>query len=228
MSDEVRFAIGLSLWTSTISTVVCFLLALLTAFALTKTNMPCKRIANVLLELTLSLPYILLGLALLIIFSSDFGTFLKSMGIRVVFMPLGIVFAQLIVNLPFAIRLIRTAFAGVDPRIEFIAHSLGASHLRSFLTITLPLSQNQLISTFVLTWSRAMGEFGATLMLVGITRMKTETLPGAIYLNISTGNNEMAMATATIMLVISALALVASNLLSKSTLATRVDQGECR
>lgn len=110
--------------------------------------------------------------------------------------------------------MVRTAFADIDPRLEFIAQSLGASSFKAFFTVTVPLCRNQLISTFILTWSRAMGEFGATLMLVGITRMKTETLPGSIYLNISTGNNEMAMATGVIMLVISSIALLISNLLN--------------
>ena len=72
------------------------------------------------------------------------------------------------------------------------------------------------VSTLVLTWSRAMGEFGATLMLVGVTRMKTETLPGSIYLNISTGDNGMAMAAATIMLLIACSTLILTNLLNRS------------
>ena len=67
----------------------------------------------------------------------------------------------------------------------------------------------------ILTWSRAIGEFGATLMLVGVTRMKTETLPASIYLNISTGDNGMAMASAVILLAISGAALMLSTLLHR-------------
>ena len=81
-------------------------------------------------------------------------------------------------------------------------------------TIILPLSRNSLISMIVLVWSRAIGEFGATLMLVGITRMKTETLPGSIYLSISTGDTEMAMAAATIMLCIAMISLAVINRLN--------------
>lgn len=163
--------------------------------------------------MTLSMPYLLLGLSLLIIFTSDFGKMLKDMGFRVVFDPRGIVMAQTIVNLPFCIRMIRTAFTEVDERFEYIAQLLGASKFISFITITVPLCRSSLITTFILTWSRALGEFGATLMLVGITRMKTETLPGCVYLNISTGNNGMAMATAVIILIISGITLTLSNLL---------------
>lgn len=213
-SEEVMFAVRLSTVTATVSTVVCILLAIPTSYALTRTNMPFKRSAGVLLELTLSMPYLLLGLSLLIIFSSEFGKMLKQIGIKVVFSQLGIVMAQLIVNLPFCIRMVRTAFAEVEERLEFIAQLMGASKFKAFATITLPLCKNSLVSTFILTWSRALGEFGATLMLVGITRMKTETLPGSIYLNISTGNNGMAMATAMIVLLISGVALTLSNLIT--------------
>ena len=231
-SAEVLFSLRMSVVTSSISTVLCLVLALPTAYALSRTNMPFKRVAEVLMELTLSLPYILLGFALLLIFSSPFGKALKEAGLAVVFEPAGIVFAQLIVNLPFAIRMVRTAFADVSPRMEFVAKTLGATPGDVFRTIILPQCRNALISTFVLTWARGMGEFGATLMLVGVTRMKTETLPGSIYLSISTGNNETAMATAMIMLLLSAATLVVANLLNRpvgrpvSGLAARRRRGE--
>lgn len=224
-SAEVLFSLRMSVATSSISTVLCLVLALPTAYALSRTNMPLKRVAEVLMELTLSLPYILLGFALLLIFSSPFGKALKEAGLAVVFEPTGIVFAQLIVNLPFAIRMVRTAFADVSPRMEFVAKTLGATPGDVFRTIILPQCRNALISTFVLTWARGMGEFGATLMLVGVTRMKTETLPGSIYLSISTGNNETAMATAMIMLLLSAATLVVANLLNRPVGATRVGPG---
>ncbi len=191
----------MSVVTSCISTVLCLALALPTAYALTRTNMPCKRVAEVLMELTLSLPYILLGFALLLIFSSPFGKALKDIGLAVVFQPAGIVLAQLIVNLPFAIRMIKTAFLDVNPRMEFVAKNAwsnarrGVSHHRP---APLPQRDHQHARPHLGT---RMGEFGATLMLVGVTRMKTETLPGSIYLSISTGNNETAMATAMIMLI---------------------------
>ena len=221
-SEEVLFSLRMSVVTSTISTVLCLLLALPTAYALSHVDMPFKRVAEVLMELTLSLPYILLGFALLLIFSSPFGKALRECGFAVVFEPTGIVFAQLIVNLPFAIRMVRTAFADVNPRMEFVAKTLGAMPFDVFRTIIVPQCRNSIISTFVLTWARGMGEFGATLMLVGVTRMKTETLPGSIYLSISTGNNDIAMATAMIMLLLSAATLVISNVLNRPASASRV------
>ena len=207
-SEEVLFSLRMSVVTSTISTALCLVLALPSAYALSRTNMPFKRVAEVLMELTLSLPYILLGFALLLIFSSPFGKALREIGFAVVFEPTGIVFAQLIVNLPFAIRMVRTAFADVNPRMEFVAKTLGATPGDVFRTIILPVCRNSII--------------GATLMLVGVTRMKTETLPGSIYLSISTGNNETAMATAMIMLLLSAATLVVANLLNRPVGEVRV------
>lgn len=221
-SEEVLFSLRMSVTASSISTVICLLLSLPTAYALSHVAFPGKRLAEILMELTLSLPYILLGFALLLIFSSPLGKALKEAGFAVVFSPAGIVFAQMIVNLPFAIRMMRTAFAGVNPRVEFVAQTLGAMPWDVFRTIIVPMCRNQIISAFVLTWARGMGEFGATLMLVGVTRMKTETLPGSIYLSISTGNTETAMATAMIMLLVSAFTLVVANVLDRPTGASRV------
>lgn len=221
-SEEVLFSLRMSVTTSSISTVICLLLSLPTAYALSHVSFPGKRLAEILMELTLSLPYILLGFALLLIFSSPLGKALKEAGFAVVFSPAGIVFAQMIVNLPFAIRMMSTAFVGVNPRVEFVAQTLGAMPWDVFRTIIVPMCRNQIISAFVLTWARGMGEFGATLMLVGVTRMKTETLPGSIYLSISTGNTETAMATAMIMLLVSAFTLVVANVLDRPTGASRV------
>lgn len=221
-SEEVLFSLRMSVTTSSISTVICLLLSLPTAYALSHVAFPGKRLAEILMELTLSLPYILLGFALLLIFSSPLGKALKEAGFAVVFSPAGIVFAQMIVNLPFAIRMMRTAFAGVNPRIEFVAQTLGAMPWDVSRTIIVPMCRNQIISCFVLTWARGMGEFGATLMLVGVTRMKTEALPGSIYLSISTGNTETAMATAMIMLLVSAFTLVVANVLDRPTGESRV------
>ena len=222
-SEEVLFSLRMSMTTSTISTTICLLLALPTAYAFTRTNMPLKGAAETLLQLTLSLPYILLGVALLLMFSSPAGKALRDIGFAVVFQPTGIVFAQLIVNLPFAIRMIRTAFGDVNPRMEFVAKTLGASSFDAFRTIILPVCRNAIISTFVLTWARGMGEYGATLLLVGVTRMRTETLSGNVYLAISSGNTDMAMATAMIMLFVSAATLIIANVLSKPIGQARID-----
>ncbi len=206
-SEEVRFSLKLSLYTASISTMICIFLAIPTAYTLTRTAFPFKKIFQIILEMPLSMPYLVLGLSLLIIFSSDFGKVLKELGFKVVFDKNGIIMAQTVVNLPYVIRFIRAAFEEVDQRLEFIAGSLGASKWERFITITLPLSKNAIITMIILTWSRALGEFGATLMLVGATRMKTETLTTSVYLNLATGDMGASMASASIILFVSFVAL---------------------
>lgn len=225
-SSEIFFAIKLSLYTTSVSTLICILLAIPTAYALTKTAMPCKKLVQMILELPLSLPHLVLGLSLLMLFSTPFGKFLSALGFKVIFSVNGIILAHIFVNLPFAIRIIRNGFYEVNPKLEWIAGLLGASRMKVFQTVTLPLAKNIVIGAVILTWSRALGEFGATLMLVGATRMKTETIPTSIYLNMATGDTDSTMAVALVLLLISALSYALSNFFAeKSSCAGQNTEG---
>ena len=212
---ETLFAVGLSVRSACISTLLCFLLALPTAWLLTRPELPLRGVVETVLELTLSLPYIVLGLSLLILFSSPAGRALKAAGFPVVFSRNGIVLAQLMVNLPFAIKLSVTALRGVDGKLERVAGLLGASPGRRFFTVLLPCCGSSLVSAVILVWARALGEFGATLMLVGVTRLKTETLPGSIFLNVSTNDLDAALASAFILLLLTALSLAVDAVLRR-------------
>ena len=111
-------------------------------------------------------------------------------------------------------------FAIVADGISHFGEAISSEEV--LFSLRMSVTTSSIISAFVLTWARGMGEFGATLMLVGVTRMKTETLPGSIYLSISTGNTETAMATAMIMLLVSAFTLVVANVLDRPTGESRV------
>ena len=213
-SEEIWFSVKTSLITATISTALCVFISIPSSYAFTRTDMPFRRISELIMELMMCLPYIV------------FGKALKELGFQVVFDVKGIVIAQFFVNFPYAMKMVKTAFMQVDRRLEIIAGMLGASKWKQLTTIILPLSRNALISMIVLVWSRAIGEFGATLMLVGITRMKTETLPGSIYLSISTGDTEMAMAAATIMLCIAMISLTVINRLNTTPKYFRLNGAE--
>lgn len=223
-SKEIRFSIMISLVTSTISTTLAIILAIFVSFYLERVKYIKSPIIATIIELPLSLPFLVIGLSLLLIFSSPFGKTLREMGLPVVFSPIGIVIAQLTVNLPYSIKLIRSEFSKLDERIEFTSSLLGASRTQTFLTITLPQIKIAVIIAFALCWQRAIGEFGATLMLVGITAMKTETLPGAIYLNIATGDTDVALAAALVMLIICLITLMITTFLqNKSKVESRYD-----
>ena len=208
ISPEIQFAIRLSLITSVASTLMCILMAIPVSYALARYDFRGKALINTILDLPMALPPIVAGLGLLLIFGTTAtGSYLADMGLKFVFTPLGIVMAQFTVNISLVLRIMRSTFEGINPRYEHVAQTLGCTPFQSFMRTTLPLSKNGILAGSVITWSRGMGEFGAVLMLAGATRMRTETLPIALYLNISSGKLDLAIAAATILICISGITL---------------------
>jgi molybdate transport system permease protein len=207
-SPEIRFAITLSLGTSLISTTLCAISAIPTGYVLSRGLLQYRRPLAMILMLPLSLPPLVAGVALLLFFArTPIGTGLTGIGIEVVYTQLGIIIAQWFVNLPYLIRVMRSSFSMISPRYEHIARTLGCTDFQAFWHVTLPMARAGLISGLVITWSKAMGEFGAVLMLAGATRMHTETLPIALYLNMATGDLDIAITTACILLGIAAVTM---------------------
>jgi len=209
---EVQFAFKLSLYTSLISTVFCIVIAIPVAYILARVNFPLKSFFNTLLDLPLALPPIVSGVCLLLFFGTTvFGAWLEKCGFSFVFTVNGIIIAQIFVNLPFMIRIMKSTILSINPRLEFIARTLGCTQAQAFFKITLPLSKNGIIAGTIITWARALGEFGAVLMLAGATRFHTETLPISLFLNMSTGNLEEAMAAANLLIIISIISIYVFN-----------------
>jgi molybdate transport system permease protein len=154
------------------------------------------------------LPPLISGIALLIFFGPFLGEHLARAGINIVFTPLGVIVAQWFIATPYAIKTFKQAFTAIDQRMEKVARTLGFSPFRFFFRVTLPLAKNGLISGIMMAWTRALGEFGATAMLAGITRMKTETLSVAVFLNMSIGDIKFAISTAIVMLFIALMLLI--------------------
>lgn len=202
-STEVQFAIVLSLKSAVISTIICLLLAAPIAQFLHHSSI--KYYVMPFLYLPLALPHIVSGVALLLFFGHlGIGGFLeRHFNLSFVFTQQGIILAQVFVNLPFAIQLLVVGLERLNGRQIFVARTLGASQWQCFYHVTLPLLKSTLIATIILTWSRALGEFGAVMMVAGATRMKTEILPTSIMLNLSTGELDLAMAIAVILMLIS-------------------------
>ncbi|MBN2110662.1 MAG: ABC transporter permease [Methanosarcinaceae archaeon] len=208
VSPEIQFAIRLSLMTSLISTMMCIIVAVPVSYALARYDFHGKALITTILDLPMALPPIVAGLGLLLVFGTTaIGHYLTDLGLKFVFTPLGIVMAQFTVNISLMLRIMRSTFEGINPRYEHVAQTLGCTPFQAFIKTTLPLSKNGMLAGSVITWSRAMGEFGAVLMLAGATRMKTETLPIALYLNMSSGELDLAIASATILIGISAVTL---------------------
>lgn len=214
-SEEVAFSIRLSLKTTAIATLICILFSVPASYKLyTCGTRACKALTN-LLYLPMSLPHLVSGMALLLLYGRrGIGDFLyNQFGIDFIFTTDGIVLALVFVNLPFAINMIVTALEGCNQKMVFVARTLGCNEAQAFWRITLPYLRRAIISTCVITWSRALGEFGAVIMVAGTTRLKTEILPTAIYLNMATGDIDLASGISVILILISVACLFLFDLL---------------
>jgi len=194
LSEEILFAIKLSVITATIATIIAVVIAVPVAYAISQSNFPGKDIVDSLLDLPIVISPIALGAALLVFFNTPIGSGIDDNIMKFVFAVPGIVLAQITVISALAIRLLKSTFDSIDPRYEQVGRTLGCSKPEVFFRVTLPLAKDGLIAAGILTWARAIGEFGATVTLAGATALKTETLPIAIFLSLATADVEKAVA----------------------------------
>lgn len=207
-SEEICVAFLLGLITAILSTMLCLAVSIPTAYAIARYRFSGSRIARIILDLPIAFPPIVAGLGLLILFgTTSFGAALEEVGLTIVFSPAGIVLAQFFVNAPYTTRVLTASFAEIDPRYELVAQTLGKTPFQSFLEVTLPMARAGVTGSTVITWARGMSEFGAVLIFTGAIAGKTETLPIALFLHLSCGNIDGAIASATLLIVISLLAL---------------------
>jgi molybdate transport system permease protein len=207
-SSEILFAIRLSLMTATIAAVISMLIAIPVAYAISRSRFPGKDIVDSLLDLPIVVSPVALGAALLVFFNTPLGSAIDDNILKFVFSVPGIVLAQVTVISALAIRLLKSTFDSIDPRYEQVARTLGCSKPEAFFRVTLPLARDGIIASTLLTWARAVGEFGATVMLAGATAMKTETLPTAIFLSLASADVEKAIAVIFVLILIAVAALL--------------------
>jgi len=167
---------------------------------------PGKALIDAIITLPLVLPPVVVGFALLMFFSPGhaFGAWLKEVGVTVVFSKIGAIIASSIIGFPLFYQTVKSALESVDASIEDVARTLGASELRIFFTISLPLAWRGLLTGSILAFSRALGEFGATILIAGNIPGITQTMPLAIYSNVEAGDYSAAF---TIVVYICALTL---------------------
>ena len=179
------FAVGLA---STIS-ILPFGIALAWLFA--RKEWPLKSVVETVVLLPLVMPPVSTGLILLKIFGrrSPVGQWLYDRGIEIVFNWKGVLIAMAVMSFPLLVRSARTSFSEVNPRLEQIAATLGASGLKIFFVITVPLAYKGIVAGALLAFSRALGEFGATILLAGNIPGRTQTLSLAIFNFVQTGKD---------------------------------------
>ena len=205
---ELHFALMLSLGTSLFSLVVALLIALPAAWVMSQIRLPLQKLIDTVLDLPMVLPPLVTGLSLLLLFGSQgwLSSLIPEIS-RWIFSPIGIVVAQSYIATSIMLRNARGVFSHFDDGYRLAAYNLGLTPWQSLLKVELPMCWKPLLCGAILAWARAIGEFGATLMLAGATRFKTETLPVAVYLNISSGDFEIAIGAALWLLMISACLL---------------------
>jgi len=184
-SPRTLYALKLSLFSATVVTLVCLVLGLPAAYALSRYRFPGKTLMDILLELPLLVSPAALGAMILIFFNQPLGQFLTHKGFKVVFSVGGVLVAQLVTCAGLAVRLLKAVIDEIPPRYEEVARTLGFGPGLTFLKVVLPLSRRGILSAAVLTWAKALGEFGATITVAGTMPFRTETLPIAIFMKLS-------------------------------------------
>jgi molybdate transport system permease protein len=180
---DVASALRLSAQVGLVSTAAGLLPAMAVAWWLARTRLPGRPLVSALVLVPMVLPPVVTGLLLLDVLgrSRPLGAALEAVGLPVTFTWLGAVIAAVVVGFPLYVLAIRQAFEAVDPRYEEVAATLGDPPARAFLRVTLPLASPGIAAGAVLAFARALGEFGATIVVAGNVEGRTRTLALAVY-----------------------------------------------
>ncbi|WP_145574667.1 ABC transporter permease [Yersinia alsatica] len=213
---ELHFALFLSLATAFVSLLLSLIIGIPAAWAMARIQFSGKYIANILLDLPLVTPPLVVGIGLLLLLGhqgplSGILPQLTSM----LFSPIGVVIAQTYVASAIIFRTANAAFLAIDPAYISTGQNLGLTPLQTLCLVEIPLCWQALLSGAILALARALGEFGATLMLAGAVRLKTETLPIAIYLNIASGDFSLAIGCALLLMLLACVLLIALRLFTR-------------
>ena len=206
--ENIRFAIRLSVISSTITTILALWISVPLAYLMSRRDFRGKQVVDAIVDIPIVLPPLVVGLCLLILFRQ---TPLRWLDDRwpVAFHVPAVILAQFAVVTAFAVRTLRATFEEISPRQEQVALTLGCSRSQAFWLVVLPEARYGLLSAGTLAWARSLGEFGPVLVFAGATRQRTEVLPVSVYLELSVGNVEGAVAVSLVMIAVSLIVLVA-------------------
>lgn len=202
------------------STILILPVATFVAWLLARKDWPGKTIVETIVMLPLVIPPVATGLILLKIFGrrSFVGRWLYDRGVEILFNWKGVLIAMAVMSFPLLVRSARSAFAEVNPRLEQIAATLGAAAPRIFFAVTLPLAWRGVVAGCLLAYSRALGEFGATIMVAGNIPGRTQTLSLAIFSFVQLGRDRDAFILVGVTLAIAFAAVALSERLARTKL----------
>ncbi len=198
-------AVWLSVWTAGVMAIINTLMGTLTAYVLLQYRFPGKRLLDSLIDLPFAIPTLVTGVMLVLLYGPQTavgGFFERELGVRVVFAPPGIVLALLFLGYPFVIRAVQPVLTQLDINQQEAAHTLGASQWTTFRRIILPALLPAMITGGMLSFARALGEFGSIVIVAGNVPMRSQT--GAVYIfgQVEGGNMGAASAVSLVMLAI--------------------------
>jgi len=209
--------LGLTLRIAAVSTLAIFPIGLAAGWALARWKGPGRAFVETVLSLPLVLPPTAVGLLLLELLarSGPIGRLLDRLGIEVLFTWRAVAIATAVMSFPLLVRPIRTAFEEIDPRLLGLARSLGRGPLRVFATVAIPIAWRGIVTGVVLAFSRALGEFGATILVAGSIPGRTQTLALAIFHRTQIGQDAAAMRLVTLTVLFAFVSIWISELLSR-------------
>ena len=210
MLDQILFPLSITLWIAVISSLLVLCSGVIVAYIFARRDFRGKEIAELFVMLPLVLPPTVIGYLLVILVGKNgfLGQLIFNvLGTGILFTWQATVIAAYTVSLPLMVRTAKVAIEAVDKELEYAAYILGRSELETALLITLPLAKRGILAGFLLSFARAVGEFGATLMLAGNIPGKTNTMSISIYSAFQAGNNELANILVLVLIVMSLLSI---------------------
>lgn len=216
--DQVGSSLRLSFVTSITTTFLALIIAIPAAYALSRFKYPLPLVVDTILDLPIVLPPLVAGVALLTVLRYWLGPFFDALGIQVHYTARGIVVAQLFIAAPFAVRAIKAAFDDISPRYEEVSRTLGCTPFQAFRHVSLPLARHGILAGAIMTWARAVSEFGPILIFCTASE-KTAVLPIRVYLFNSAGDVAGGVVTSVILIVMAAASLLTFKLLGGSRLS---------
>nr|WP_274622179.1 molybdate ABC transporter permease subunit [Myxococcus fulvus] len=209
--------VGFTVTVAAVATLVILPPGVAVAYALSRWRGPGRGVVDTVLALPLVLPPTAVGLVLLELLGREgpLGRVLDAMGVEVVFTPGAVVLASAVMAFPLLVRSARSGFEEVDPRLVAVARTLGDSRARAFFRVTLPLAWRGVVVGALLAFSRALGEFGATVLVAGNIPGRTQTLSLAIFQSTQLGQDAQALRLAGIAALLAFVAVYATEGLTR-------------
>lgn len=204
---EIQYAVRLTLITCTVSALLSLLVATPLGYLLSRFRFRGRWLIDTAIDIPIVLPPLVIGLSLLILFHLPLGTtnleelVERYLGMRITYAEPAVVLAQFAVACAFAVQTMRVTFDQIDTRAEQVALTLGCRRSQAFFHVVLPQAWRGMVAALTIAWARSLGEFGPILVFAGATRMRTEVLSTTVFLELSVGQLEAAVAVSLLMVV---------------------------